>query len=92
MLTGAVKCAAELGGWTTLTRKKIADCIGVSEALSSRYLGTMENTRRLIMAEAKATGNKSIIMQSIVAHDGYAMPKCATIARREKALNELLGI
>lgn len=72
ILNAAIIAARQPGGWIALTRSTIATYAGVSEGLVSRYLGSMDEARRVIMTEAVRQGIDDIIVQSRIAHDGYA--------------------
>lgn len=87
MLDAAISAARVPGGWSTLTREKIARFAGCSDGLVSLYLGDMANTRRCIMQTAVEQEILEIVVQSIVAHDGYRVPR----ALKQRALQSLIG-
>lgn len=88
ILKAAVEVARVPGGWSTLTRERIALYAGVSDGLVSLYLGDMKDVRRSIMREAVRDEIFEIIIQSLVAYDGHFVPK----ALKRKALSSLLGV
>jgi len=79
ILKAAVDLAKQPGGWGKITRESIACAAGCSDGLVSRYLGDMPEARRAIMRVAIRLSISEIIVQSVVAHDGYA-PKSAKLA------------
>lgn len=87
MLSAAIETARVPGGWSTLTRERIAQTAGCSDGLISLYLGDMENTRRCIMREAVRQEILEIIRQSLVAYDGYPVPK----ELKRRSLLSLIG-
>lgn len=91
ILAAAVEVASRRGGWASLTRERIALAAGVSDGLISRYLGDMPAARKAIMREAIRSENLEIIVQSIVAHDGYAVKKWLPSELKQKAIASLLG-
>jgi len=80
ILKAAIAVANQPGGWLSLTRAAIAVEADCSDGLVSRYLGDMDNIRRRVMKAAIKDGNTDVIMQSVVAHDGYA-PKKAKLTQ-----------
>lgn len=78
ILKAAVDLARKPGGWGKLTRENIATAADCSDGLVSRYLGDMPNARRRIMKVAIKDNITEIIVQSVVAHDGFA-PKSAKL-------------
>lgn len=72
IISAALIAARQPGGWIGLTRSTIATYAGVSEGLVSRYLGSMIEARRVIMDVAINQQITEIIVQSRIAHDGYA--------------------
>jgi hypothetical protein len=74
-----------------LTRQVIAIAAGCSEGLVSRYLGDMKDARRLIMKAAIRDEIVEIIVQSVVAHDGYAVKKWLPSELKQRAISSLLG-
>lgn len=72
ILDAAIQLAALPGGWANLTRGSIARAANCSEALPSRYFGTMTNFRRDIMREAINRLEFKIIAQGIVSGDPTA--------------------
>jgi hypothetical protein len=91
VLKAAIKAASKPGGWGKLTRQVIAEHAGCSDGLVSRYLGDMPSARRAIMRAAIRDENLEIIIQSIGAHDGYAVKKWLPAALKTKAIASLLG-
>lgn len=91
ILSAAVEVASTPGGWSLLTRQVIADAAGCSEGLVSRYLGDMQDARRAIMKAAVKGEIVEIIVQSIAAHDGYAVRKSLPSELKQKAIASLLG-
>lgn len=91
ILRAAVESARQPGGWNLLTRSVIANAAGYSDGLVSRYLGDMASVRRAVMKTAIREEITEIIIQSVVAHDGYAVKKWLPEALKQKALASLLG-
>jgi hypothetical protein len=91
ILRAAIESARQPGGWSLITRRVISTAAGCSEGLVSRYLGDMKDARRAIMKAAVKDEIVEIIVQSIVAHDGYAVKKWLPEALKQKALQSLLG-
>jgi hypothetical protein len=79
MLKAAIIVASRPGGWSTMTRAAIASQADCSDGLVSLYLGSMQKVRRRVMKAAIQSGLTDIIVQSVVAHDGFA-PKSATLS------------
>lgn len=71
MLRAAVHLSQQPGGWFTLTRGRIARCVGCSDALVSLYLGDMTAIRKAVMRQAVSKDLHVIVNQSVVANDGY---------------------
>ena len=91
VLRAAIEVARVPGGWSTLTRQRIAQQAGCSEGLVSLYLGDMSRARRHIMKAAIREEILEIIVQSIAAHDGYAIKKWLPAELKIKALLSLIG-
>ena len=72
LLHQAVSVAAE-HGWENLTREAIAQRAGVSPALVSARLGTMENLRRSVMRAAVRDSVVAVVAQGIARNDKQAM-------------------
>lgn len=72
LLHHAVAVAAE-HGWENLTREAVAQRAGVSPALVSARLGTMENLRRSVMRAAVRDGVVPVVAQGIARGDKRAM-------------------
>lgn len=62
-LLGAAIKLAERRGWRKLTRVMVANETGTSDGLVSRYFGSRDGLRDAVYAEAKATGNTTILSQ-----------------------------
>lgn len=90
ILKAAVLIAEKPGGWAKLTRQAIAEAANCSEGLVSRYLGNMAKARALIMKFAVRTENIEIIVQSLAAHDGYAVKKWLPVTLHRRAVQSLL--
>lgn len=73
LLQAAIDLASTNGGYTSLTRKKVADKAGVSEALVSLHWGTMPQLRRSVMREAIRVVNLPVIAQGLAIRDSVAM-------------------
>lgn len=63
---------ASTRGWRTLTRECIAVAAGVSPALVSARLGTMDQLRRAVMRAAVRREIASIVAEGLVAGDPHA--------------------
>lgn len=85
ILRAAIKASCKPGGWISLTRARIASQAECSDGLVSRYMGSMENARRLILAVAIDEEIIPIIAQLL---GGQA--KIPT-ALKQKALKTLSG-
>ena len=66
-------CVAADQGWENLTREAIAQRAGVSPALVSARLGTMENLRRSVMRAAVRDSVVAVVAQGIARGDKRAM-------------------
>ncbi len=83
IVTAALSVAAKPGGWSKLTREKVAAEAGCGEALVSKYFGTMATFRRTVMRAAirHAINTKSVTvaydMNCIIAQGIAAGDKCA---------------
>lgn len=91
ILKAALIAAARPGGWSKLTRQGIAKEAGCSDALVSCYLGNMPKVRKAVMKAAIKAEIAEIIVQSIVACDGYAVKKWLPAALKHRAISSLLG-
>lgn len=91
LLNTAVSIASQPGGWAKLTRRAIAKQSECSEGLVSLYLGDVPTIRRTVMKTAIREGIVCIIIQSMAAHDGYAVARWLPKSLRTKAINSLLG-
>lgn len=91
ILAAAIQVASRKGGWASLTRERIANEAGVSDGLVSRYLGDMPAARKAIIKAAIKAENLEIIIQSIVAHDGFAVKKLLPTELKQRAIASLLG-
>lgn len=91
VLEAAIAVARKPGGWGTLTRQKIAAQAECSEGLVSLYMGDMIEARHWIMKAAVRREMTEIIVQSLVACDGYAVKKWLPAKLKRKALESILG-
>lgn len=91
VLKAAIEAARKPGGWARLTRQVIAEHAECSDGLVSRYLGDMPKVRRRIMRYAIKNEILEIIIQSIGAHDGFAVKRGLSSALKQKAIASLLG-
>jgi hypothetical protein len=91
ILAAAIEAAREPGGWSRLTRQVIAIHADCSEGLVSRYLGDMPEARKAVMKAAVKGEIVEIIVQSIAAHDGYAVKKWLPADLRQRSIASLLG-
>ena len=73
LLQAAVALADVPGGYATLTRKAVADKVGVSEGLVSLHWGTMTQLRRSVMREAIKEVKLKIIAQGLAMRDSVAI-------------------
>lgn len=71
-LTEAALALAEAHGYRQVTRDQIAARAGVSPALVSLHLGTMESVRRAIIRAAIHAGNARVVAQGLAANDPHA--------------------
>ena len=86
LFIAAMEVARKPGGWCKLTRQRIAQHAGVSEGLVSHSLGNMETIKRDIVKAAIKAEIVEIIVQSLVANDGYVNKKWLPAALKRKAL------
>jgi hypothetical protein len=91
VLQAAIDVSRQPGGWSRLTRERIALQAGVSDGLVSVYLGSMDAAKRMIMRAAIKGEIVEIIVQSLVAHDGYAVTNWLPKTLKQKALASVLG-
>lgn len=91
VLKAAVAVASNPGGWARLTREAIAREADCSDGLVSRYLGDMPEARKAVMKYAIKEEILEIIVQSVAAHDGYAVKKWLPSALKQRAIASLLG-
>jgi hypothetical protein len=91
ILNAAVEVARQPGAWAKLTRERIALEAQCSDGLVSRYLGDMPSARRAIMKVAVRDEILEIIVQSIAAHDGFAVVKWLPRTLKQRAIASLLG-
>jgi AcrR family transcriptional regulator len=59
-------------GYTRITRERIAHAAGVSEALVTYHLGTMQELRRAVMREAVRVECLPVIAQGLTSRDKHA--------------------
>lgn len=71
MLNAALTLATR-HGYQNVTRKQIADVIGVAESLVSHHFGTMANLRRALVRHAIAQECLVVVGQAIAARDPHA--------------------
>ena len=64
ILTEAYK-QAETGGLHTITRASVANALGISDGLISRYFGTVLGLRDAVLAKAVTTSQTDIIADAI---------------------------
>jgi hypothetical protein len=86
ILAVAVTVASKPGGWSGLTRTRIAKAAKCSDALISRCLGDMQSVRKAIIRVAIQKEILSIVSQSVAAQDGFTIPK----SLRRTAITHLL--
>lgn len=90
ILNAALVLSKKPGGWATLTRQRIAKAADCSEGLVSRYLGNMEAARKAVMKLAIHNEEIDVIVQSLAAHDGYAVKKWLPARLHRRAVLRLL--
>ena len=73
IMEAALKVAGEPGGFSTLTREKVAREADCSEGLVSRYYGTMPQFKRKIMRKAIELRELGIIAEGIATGNTYAL-------------------
>lgn len=91
LIEAAVEVARQPGGWSKLTRESIARQGECSDGLISRYLGDMASVRKVVMRVAVKRKIAEIIVQSLAAHDGYAIKKWLPADLRKRSISLLLG-
>lgn len=89
ILNAAVAFAEKPGGFSKLTRESIANEVGCSDGLISKYFGTMTNFRQTIVRSAILTENLSIIAQGLASGDIQAQKVPENLKAR--ALKTLAG-
>lgn len=72
LLSAALKLAS-VKGYNRITRDEIAQAAGVSPALVSARLGTMDAMRRSVMRAAIRERVLPVVAQGIVARDKHAL-------------------
>lgn len=72
LLAAALRVAASTG-WRQMTREGIAEAAGVSPALVSVRLGTMDALRRSVMRAAIKQRVLPIVAEGLVARDRHAL-------------------
>ena len=77
------------GGYKAVSRDAIAAAAGVSPALVSHRLGTMDNVRRAIMRAAIKAEDVKVIAQGLAIGDPHA--RKAPEALRQKAAQLIAG-
>lgn len=80
-LLAAALTLAESDGYQNISRKQIADAVGVCEALVTHRLGTMPNVRRAIIRRAIVAGNLTVLAQGLAARDPHAQKAPADLQR-----------
>lgn len=88
ILDAAVVVANKIG-YVAITRKEIADEANVSQALVSRYFGTMENVKDETVKRAIVKGNMKVICEGLV-HKHPAAKKFA--AKEKEKVRSHLGL
>lgn len=83
LLSAALKLAATKG-YNRITRDEIAQAAGVSPALVSARLGTMDAMRRSVMRAAIRERVLPVVAQGIVARDKHAL--AADVELRRQAM------
>lgn len=83
LLSAALKLAATKG-YNRITRDEIAQAAGVSPALVSARLGTMDAMRRSVMRAAIRERVLAVVAQGIVARDKHAL--AADVELRRQAM------
>lgn len=89
IIVAALRVAAKPGGWSKLTREKVAIEAGCGEALVSKYFGTMVAFRRALMRAAIHQAVLPIVAQGLAAGDKCAQK--APDALKKSALSTLAG-
>ena len=85
-LLGHAVAAAAADGWRNLTRAAIAQRAGVSEALVSARLGTMQQVRRSVMRAAVRDRCLPVIAEGLAARDAQALRASDTLKKLAAAL------
>lgn len=83
----AALVVAAAKGYNRMTRDDVAVEAGVSPALVSLRLGTMEAMRRRVMRAAVRRSVTAVVAQGLVARDRFA--ESASVDLREKAARSL---
>lgn len=84
LLAVALRLAAAQG-WQSVTREDIALAAGVSPALVSARLGTMDAMRRSVMRAAVAQRVVAVVAQGLALKDRQAMKADETLRRQAAA-------
>lgn len=69
MLRAAIHLSQQPGGWFTLTRRRIARCVGCSEGLVSFYLGDTNAIRKAVLKRAEKLQLQEILVQANICND-----------------------
>jgi len=83
----AAVAEAEENGLSNILRKSIATRAEVSEPMVNKHLGTLAQTKRLIMRKAIERKVLSIIAEGLVTRDSHAMK--VPEALKQEALNSI---
>ena len=90
ILIAALRVARRPGGWSTMTRERIAKEAHCSEGLVSVYLGSMDSVRRHVMKAAIKYEYFDLIAQGLATGDKYAQALSPVL--QHKALSSLMSL
>ncbi len=68
----ALELAVTVGGYTKVTRKAVADAMGLTPPAISHHFGTMAKLQRAMMRAAVTGEVLAVIAQGLVANDPHA--------------------
>ena len=90
ILIAALRVARRPGGWSSMTRAKIAKDAHCAEGLVSVYLGSMDSVRRHVMKAAIKYEYLDLIAQGLATGDKYALGLSPVL--QHKALSSLMKL
>ena len=90
IIIAAFRVARKPGGWSRMTRAAIAKEAHCAEGLISKYLGSMDSVRRIIMKRAIKNEYMELIAQGIASGEPAAMALSPVL--KHKAISSFLDL